>query len=424
MHLKKAITQNILWRGLYLVSSFVVNVLISRLLNADKSGGVFYIVNNLAFIILITSLSLETGTAFYLAKRQITPYKAANFSILYSTIAAAVCVAIFKIIFPKLIGNDKTILLFFYVCGIMLVSFFNAFFSALQNFRLPNIVLILTNVILIFCFFLFKNSPILKHQFYYFYFGAFALQGIFLSLVFMLNYRKVEQKTNQINDVINLIFKYSLMAISANIIYFLLNRVDYWFVNKYCSLSDLGNYIQASKLGQIFVSIPGIVGASVFAWVAGETKGHSSKNVLMICRAILYIAVLAMLALIFIGKWLFPFLFGNSFNKMYEAFVLLSPGFLAVCFLYPLAAYYSGIKKIKVNISGSVLALIVVVVGDFIFIPNYGIFAAATISSIGYITYAIYVTCVFCKQNNISFISVFKIKKADFNWLLNKNSEV
>lgn len=411
MQLKRAITQNVFWRSLYLASSFAVNVLISRLLSAEKTGAVYYIVNNLAFIILITSLSLESGTAYYLAKKQITPLKVATFCILYSLIASLACIFFYNYFFSSLLQTDKKILLFFYVIGVMLVSFFNGLSSALQNFRLPNVVLVSINILLILALIIFRNEPFLTLQFYYFYFGTFSLQGIVLAVVFVVNYKKEEKKDVQnSSDVLQLIFKYSLMAISANIIYFLLYRVDYWFVNKFCSSSDLGNYIQASKLGQLFLSIPSIIGASVFASVAAQTSGNPSKNVLRVSRTVLGVAFVLMMILICVGKWFFPFLFGNSFSKMYLAFVLLAPGTLAICFLYPLTAYYAGIKMIKVNIAGSSIALVIVLICDYIFIPTHGIVAAAVISSIGYATYAAYVIRYFCKQNKIPFASIVRFK--------------
>ena len=57
--------------------------------------------------------------------------------------------------------------------------------------------------------------------------------------------------------ILKIVIRYSLFALMANLIYFLVNRIDYWFVEHYCSAEDLGNYIQASKLAQMLCNSSG-----------------------------------------------------------------------------------------------------------------------------------------------------------------------
>ena len=73
-----------------------------------------------------------------------------------------------------------------------------------------------------------------------------------------------------------------------------------------------------------------------------------------------------------------------------------------------------------VNIKGSVLALIVIVVANRIFTPVYGINAAALISSIGYIIYQVYVLSVFKKEYKSAISDFFIFRKTDLAELKNK----
>ena len=61
------ILQHLLWRALYFFSVLLINIGIARFFAAEKSGQIFYIVNNLALILLLVSISLESGSAFYIA---------------------------------------------------------------------------------------------------------------------------------------------------------------------------------------------------------------------------------------------------------------------------------------------------------------------------------------------------------------------
>jgi O-antigen/teichoic acid export membrane protein len=114
------------------------------------------------------------------------------------------------------------------------------------------------------------------------------------------------------------------------------------------------------------------------------------------------------------GKWLFPFVFGESFVNMYQPFLLLIPGILALSGIFTITAYFAGRNNIRVNITGSVYALVVILVGDIIFIPRYGINAAALVSSLGYITYQIYVIGIFKKEHQSSLSDFFIFRIQDF----------
>jgi hypothetical protein len=51
---------------------------------------------------------------------------------------------------------------------------------------------------------------------------------------------------------------------------------------------------------------------------------------------------------------------------------------------YPMTAWFSASERIEINIQGSILALIVICIGDLLTLPIYGIRAAPVISSAGY----------------------------------------
>ena len=103
---------------------------------------------------------------------------------------------------------------------------------------------------------------------------------------------------------------------------------------------------------------------------------------------------------------------------MYQAFLFLIPGILSLSGLFILTAYYAGKNRVRVNIYGALLALAVVLVGDIIFIPRYGINAAALTSSIGYIVYQAYVLWMFRKEYQTSLTGFFIVRFSDWRNLI------
>ena len=98
----------------------------------------------------------------------------------------------------------------------------------------------------------------------------------------------------------------------------------------------------------------------------------------------------------------------------------LIPGILSLSGIFTLTAWFAGKNRMRVNITGSVYALIVILIGDIIFIPKYGINAAALVSSAGYIVYQVYIIVVFKKEYPCSAADFFIFRWSD--WKQIKNS--
>jgi O-antigen/teichoic acid export membrane protein len=92
---------------------------------------------------------------------------------------------------------------------------------------------------------------------------------------------------------------------------------------------------------------------------------------------------------------------------MYTPFLLLIPGILSLATLALVTAFNAGQGKIKMNLTGSILALFVIITGNFLFTPRFGIYSAATISSMGYICYQAYIMHQIKKEDRGIIISDF-----------------
>src|SRR5450432_2257033 len=88
------IQQHILWRGLYFFSVLLINIGIARFFAAEKSGQLFFIINNLALILLVVGMSLESGLTFYIASAKLKSGIMAWFCLVWTVAASVVAFAI------------------------------------------------------------------------------------------------------------------------------------------------------------------------------------------------------------------------------------------------------------------------------------------------------------------------------------------
>lgn len=216
------------------------------------------------------------------------------------------------------------------------------------------------------------------------------------------------------------LFRYSLVAMIANVIFFLVYRIDYLFVHSspVCTEADLGNYIQVSKLGQMLLIVPQIIASVIFPRTAsGIERKELNNSIMIIARLFSQLYLFIFLVILFVGTQLFTGLFGHTFDRMKLPFLILIPGIFSLSVLSLLSAYFSGKDKLRVNLTGALLALIFVIAGDYLFVPTYGILAAAAVSTIGYTINVGYALFIFYKDYSINLIDFFGWRRSDYAWL-------
>jgi O-antigen/teichoic acid export membrane protein len=251
------------------------------------------------------------------------------------------------------------------------------------------------------------------------YFAYFVITGVVLAVAFCVTNKSWQRISLPSLPSLKLLIRYAALALAANIIFFLVYRVDYWFVKRFCTPEELGNYIQVSKLAQMLLIVPTIISSVVFPHTAGGMHLTEMKdNILRIGRVTTVLYILLFLIIMLTGQWAFPFVFGYTYQLMYVPFLLLLPGVWALSNLFVLSAYFGGINRVKVNVQGAVVGLILILAGDFIFIPRYGIKAAALISTVGYTANFIYSFLYMRKDYSISITEYWKINKDDIKWLM------
>ena len=425
MSFQKQIAQSLVWRGLYFATILIMNIFLSRYFEAGNAGWIFYLCNNFSFLLILVGLTIENGVNYYASKEEIDHNKLAWFSIAWTAMVAIIVFVGLWFYFGRY--KDTSFLtraeyLYYAICyiaGIQLTNFFTVLFYSHKNFFLPNFLMVLLNVLVIVLIPKqvgtgHTNSALIIKL----YFGFFVLTGVVLALAFIIKNKSWRLIALPKFAQLRLLVRYALMALSANVIFFLVYRVDYWFVQRLCSAEELGNYIQVSKLSQMLLIIPTIISSVVFPHTAGGMHRTEMKdNILRIGRITTLLYLVLFVLMLLVGSWVFPFVFGKTYNLMYVPFLLLLPGVWALSNLFILSAYFGGTNQVKVNIMGAALGLTVILAGDYLFIRKFGLPAAAIVSTVGYIVNFLYSFFHMRKEHPISITEYWTINKEDIKWL-------
>ena len=419
MTFSKLLTQSLIWRGFYFITLFAVNVLLSRYLGATVSGAVFYISNTFVFIQLLAGLCLENGITFFASGKRMSSNQLLWLCLLWIGIIILIQIIIYSLFSWRSDMDVKQVQFyaFCFITGLLLSTYAANLFYANGNFFVPNLILSAGNLLFI-AFVLINNNRRETNNgiIIRFYFFVLLLQGIAITLTYIIKHKSWQELALPPVSDIKKFTRYSLSVLLFNVLLFLVYRIDYFFVrySPVCSAADLGNYIQASKLGQMLLVIPQIVGSAVYPQVSsGNDLQAVSRAIVVLAKsfAILFIAIFFIV--LAVGKWLFPFMFGATFHHVQIPLLFLLPGIYGLSLISFLSNFFSGKGNVFISVRAAVIALLIVVAGDFIFVFKYGIEAAAIISSVGYLAMSALYVKPFIKESGISLTRFFILNKED-----------
>ena len=421
MQFEQLLRQSLIWRGFYFIVIVTLNIVLSRYLQATGTGWVYFLTNLFSISSLLGSCNLESGFTYFAANGQMNYRSLAWFGVLFTFLISwliAPALTIYFTHFPvKAVSLQQAVTYGqYYTLGIVLANLFSVLFYVQKNFIAPNICLCLCNSVLIGAILYLQHTGVPAEKVIYTYFLFFTIQGVAIMLLFLFQHDCFRAFSLPRLAELKLLFRYSLIALMANFIFLMVYRIDFWFVEHYRSASELGNYIQASKLGQMLLIVPQILASVVFPQVSeGLENRNIQQQIVVITRLLMQFFILLLIGSMLLGKLLFSAVFGITFNTMHLPFTLLLPGIFALSVLTLFSAYFAGSNKISVNVIGACLALVFVGIGNYYFTPHYGIVAAAIISTIGYSINLMYSIYVFILANpHFAFKDFFRWQVSDY----------
>ena len=229
--------QSVVWRGIYTITVLLQNIFFSRYFEAENTGWIYYYANVLALILLVLSFSIDSGFTYFSSKNEILPSKLLFLGLLWS-----LCVGIigyfssgFFINYfynePRISSSVISPLAVLYVVGMLLSNFTLALYYSRGNFFLPNLLLSLVNIVVVF---LIPKSSHLLHinadRILQIYFLLSPIQALILFVVFAVKYKAFKYLSLPSFLDIKKLVNYSFIALLGNILFFLVIRLDLYFV--------------------------------------------------------------------------------------------------------------------------------------------------------------------------------------------------
>ena len=391
MKIKQALLHNTGWRVITMLFTFLNNIIIVRMLGAAESADFFYMLAVFTLLSTVIRVGLENGIVYFITKK---PENIRGITFLLITVFIVqifISIVVLKYFINEIFGYS----LFWCVTFVMsnvLLYYVAAFYQAKKMFISLNIsgcIMGLCQTLFLFYLY-FSGSGFVEKGF-----GlkskdnlllivsglGILLQMIFLIFYFYNKHKYYYKLTIKTNNIIIDFFKYSVINFGATVLFFLILRIDLYFVEKYCDKVVLANYLQAAKMGQMLLVFPGLMAGVIFPFTVNAPVALAEK-VALLCKILTLVFFIAFIGLLIVGSYIFTWMLGKDFYLMFEIFVAYFLGVFCLSVSLLLISYFEGINKQLIILWALLTTFVIIIIADYMLVPIYGYLAAAIVFSL------------------------------------------
>jgi O-antigen/teichoic acid export membrane protein len=396
MHFSLILKQNILGKLFNHLVVFIINILLVRILGAQLSGHFFNELYAINFIAFLCSIGLDYAAISWISREPglLHIVRRELLSVFLFFVLTATFVLLFLLpSYPSLSIQPVWAILLF-SCGNVMLILFQGILSALKKFNRQNYILIFSNLLfLLYLIMRWSSKPSIE-EIAMVYAVLFSMQGLLMLFsAFQVSTEVGEGSINKIS-----FYKYGFQVMISSLVYFVFLRVDNYYVERYCTSVELSNYVQCGKVGQYFIYFSSVISSTLLPFIASEKMGNTFKEWVKLVKPYFIMIIAGAVILITIGSLLYPFVFGEEFKTMDGLMKILLPGYVGLGVLTLVNSIYLAKGNIKAIFIGDFAGMVLVWLLDAIFVPQYGMYAAALISSVAYLLLCFYLLFNLKKQ--------------------------
>jgi O-antigen/teichoic acid export membrane protein len=213
---------------------------------------------------------------------------------------------------------------------------------------------------------------------------------------------------------LGIVYALALFFIQANY------KVDILFLSWLSTPDELGNYAVAVQVGELLWQLPAAVLVVLMSKSANSDKSMIVNTVCKTCRLTLLATSFTGVGLLIVSYFLIEPVFGAGFSLTFNMLLMLSIGLVLASVFKSINAYYAGQGNpyFTIYLMGGVVVVNIIL--NIIFIPEYGGVGAALASTISYSFSAIGAAVIFSKREGVCIKDILICKKTDFLPLINK----
>ncbi len=398
------------------VIAFFNNIIITRYLGPTGRGKYSIVLNTVTILALVFGEGLRRSNILFTAKNKNQIIKIAKRTFYYFLVLVIIALFLYLLFasnFSVLLKiNSKFVLLSLLTTTfVILWRSLQSIFLGIEDFKSYNftqlfytLLIFLSNVFIVYIF---------KLSIFEIIFNFIVVSFIvFIYEIFRLKELKINIIKNSDNDKKN--NSLVLRATIASIFSFILLKGDIFIVNYFLNSSTTGIYSITLVITDLFQKLPLILGPIIIARSANRNLQKEVLNISKMSRVLIIINIIAVIFVFFIGKWLIVFFFSSSFINSFFLLIYILPALVIFSSGHIVHAFLMGQGFPNFLIVNNIIFSLLDVVLNIIFIPKYGIKAAAISCSVSYFLWSISFISYFVLKYNVKVKDMLLVKSNDF----------
>ena len=195
-------------------------------------------------------------------------------------------------------------------------------------------------------------------------------------------------------------------------------RVDLLLLQKLSTLREVGYYSLGVAISDKLWQLPSAIGLVVMSRSANMAEtARLNRDVAKLVRVSFLIVLVASILLWLVIPYLLPFFFGNRFIPSIGIVRMMLPGILMFVIVRILSGRFAGAGEPKLLIGLFAPVLLVNIVLNLFWIPQYGGMGAAMATNVSYTLGALGMLLIFSVKMKVSFAEIIFYKRSDFDFV-------
>jgi O-antigen/teichoic acid export membrane protein len=418
-----------IFRIIFTGIGFLIGLLIAKLAGASQFGTLSLIIVNAALIHIITGLGTDAAIVWHgVAGTNYDRNKIFSFTVMTAAIQLLFfyIIAILGYLFlgHTLLGGSYELRIFFpeiiYFTGLVLMDKFLSLYYSQHEAKLCNKILSIVSglfFLVVLIIWLIKPEYFVDYPIWIYSLFIF-IPSFILAFFFIIKFNPTFKNISP--EEMRSFSSFSFVVLITNLIQFVAFRADYWLISIFYDHTSVGVYAQASKFAQLLWIIPGVLAGLLIPALKNKDEKLSDSIFISLCRISFYIHIVLTLLLIIAALIIYNFFLPDDYYNGFFSLLIMLPGYLVYTINIILAAYFSANRLLRINLFGSILCCVLILLFDFLFIPRLNFRGAAIANLLAYSITIIFVIFQAKKFMKVSFKDFFIIKRSDFNIFSNK----
>ncbi len=398
---RKSIIEQVGFRGLSLALNLSVALLVPRILLPEVNGVYALLTANVAIAVLVIGFSLESAIVYYISNRHFTfsgMIKALRMVFVVQLVAVLAvlginglahnAVAFFPAEHNAISAMWAALFLLALLGNNLLVSVLNG----LGKFRQVNLLNACQGIVqLLMLAVVMVTDRFAEHKLYIIYLLVLTNFVSPLLALFFVKYKPAPEEAlpqgiaEKPKMIIRALMQYAVIAFVANLVQQLAYRIDFWILDYFNGKTALGIYSVGTRLSQLLWVFPAALATIILPAVANEGKAAVYKKVKQLSVVGVLLGIGAALGLVLLIKYLGVWILGEAYAGLWIPLALMLPGYAAFIVVILSASYFSGIRKVHLNLLQSAFCLVLIAATDLVLIPQMGMNGAAIANTVAYL---------------------------------------